>query len=133
MIKINSIYNVPVIIKHVPEEHYFARLIYETGSEAHLKYLQKRASNLGLLWDKNGLSKGGRYLVGKSEEDIYSTLNLPFVPPELREDNALFRADVLEVPALVEIKAVSYTHLIRSLKGTAVWLIPSSIGLKSAR
>ncbi|MFY9115443.1 MAG: DNA polymerase/3'-5' exonuclease PolX [Dethiobacteria bacterium] len=106
MIKINSIYNVPVIIKHVPEEHYFARLIYETGSEAHLKYLQKRASNLGLLWDKNGLSKGGRYLVGKSEEDIYSTLNLPFVPPELREDNALFRADVLEVPALVEIKDI---------------------------
>ncbi|NLZ28561.1 MAG: DNA polymerase/3'-5' exonuclease PolX [Firmicutes bacterium] len=105
-IKINSIYNVPVTIKYVPAEGYFARLVLETGSKAHIRYLQKRARDLGFDWDENGLSAGSRHPAINSEEEIYRTLDMPFIPPELREDNSLFEADVLELPSLVEVEDI---------------------------
>ncbi|NLI71016.1 MAG: DNA polymerase/3'-5' exonuclease PolX [Firmicutes bacterium] len=105
-IKINSIYNVPVTIKYVPAERYFARLVLETGSGEHIRYLQKRARDLGFDWDEKGFSPGNGYPAIRSEEEIYRILDMPFIPPELREDNSLFEADVLELPSLVEIEDI---------------------------
>lgn len=52
-------------------------LLARTGDETHLRWLEDRAEK------KGGLSKLARG--ARSEKDVYAALDLPFIPPELRE------------------------------------------------
>jgi DNA polymerase (family X) len=64
--------------------HYGATLLRATGSAAHLEKLEALASRKGFRLDAAGLHRG-RKVIGRSEEDIYAALGLPFIAPELRE------------------------------------------------
>jgi DNA polymerase (family 10) len=45
-----------------------------------------------------------KYIAGKTEEDVYATLNLPVFPPEIREARREFEwADAGELPRLIEV------------------------------
>jgi DNA polymerase (family 10) len=59
-------------------------LLRATGSAAHLEKLEALASRKGFRLDAAGLHRG-RKVIGRSEEDIYAALGLPFIAPELRE------------------------------------------------
>lgn len=61
-------------------------LQYFTGSKDHSVALRKRAQARGWKLNEYGLFKGDHLLAGKSEEAVYHRLNLPWIPPELRED-----------------------------------------------
>ena len=55
-----------------------AALVWHTGSEAHLQRLTTLAK-------QRGLELGPR-LAARTEEDVYALLDLPWIAPELRED-----------------------------------------------
>ena len=67
----------------------YAALLHElTGSAGHRARLAQRATELGLALDRGGLVRvrTRRRCVSKTEADLYRHLELPYLPPELRED-----------------------------------------------
>jgi DNA polymerase (family 10) len=56
-----------------------------TGSAGHLESLAAHAAARGLTIDERGLRRGSRKLQVPSEEELYRLLDLPYVPPEMRE------------------------------------------------
>jgi DNA polymerase (family 10) len=97
-------------------------LLHEmTGSEGHCRRLAERAKELGLELDRQGLRRSGtkRRLAVKSEADLYGHLDLPYIPPELREDVGEIEAALAgELPAdLVEerdIQGLVHCHTVHS-------------------
>src|SRR3954447_14607553 len=86
-------------------KRYGAALLFATGSREHLHELQEIASANGLMLTDAGLLRGSRIVPTNTEEQVYAALNLPFIPPELREargEVALARAGRL--PKLVDQK-----------------------------
>jgi DNA polymerase (family X) len=63
-----------------------------TGSEAHLAKLSAIAEAKHLTLDERGLSRSGRRLTVKDEPDVYRHLGLPYIEPELREDEGEIEA-----------------------------------------
>lgn len=79
------------------------QLIRATGSAAHLEQLTARARSGGLGWGDTGLTRGGTSLPMSSEHDIYQAVDLPFIPPELREGRGEIEAAAAgTLPVLVE-------------------------------
>lgn len=91
-------------LRLVPAASFGAALLYFTGSKAHNIELRKLAIEKGWSLNEYGLTKAGRTLAGRTEEEVYAKLGLAWIPPELREaadEIALAREDRL--PALVEL------------------------------
>jgi DNA polymerase (family 10) len=61
------------------------QLLRATGAQAHLAVLKRRAATLGLEWTDTGLLRDGTVLAIPEETDVYRALDLPYIPPELRE------------------------------------------------
>jgi len=94
-------------LRAVEPDAYGAALVYFTGSKAHNIELRKIAQEQSYKLNEYGLFKGTRRAAGKTEQDVYATLGLDWVPPELREargEIALAREHRL--PRLVELKDV---------------------------
>ena len=73
-------------IRIVEPYRFVPRLVYVTGSPAHVSQLRHRAATLGLAFTPDGLTDGeGRARPLATEEDFYAALDLAPVPPELRE------------------------------------------------
>ena len=75
-----------VDLRVVPLESWGAALVYFTGSKAHCVHLRRIAQTRGLLLNEYGLFQGDRSIAGAEEQDIYATLGMDWMPPELRED-----------------------------------------------
>jgi DNA polymerase (family 10) len=71
-----------------PEDHATA-LHHLTGSKAHHVKLRGLARDRGYSLSEYGLAKldGGAAVKVATEAELYATLGLPFIPPELREDD----------------------------------------------
>jgi DNA polymerase (family 10) len=65
-----------------------AALLYFTGSKGHNIKLRQRALARGLTLNEYALSEveGGTVVASETEEEIYAALDLPWIPPVLRED-----------------------------------------------
>ncbi len=88
----------------VKEESFGAALQYFTGSKEHNVVLRSRAKNLGLKINEYGVFRGEEYVAGKTEEEVYAAVGLPWITPELREARREFEwADAGALPQLVEI------------------------------
>lgn len=80
-------------LRTVEADAFPAAWIYFTGSKEHNVFLRGRAREKGLTLNEYGLfplEEGGadreHPVSAKEEADLYRALELPFVPPELRED-----------------------------------------------
>lgn len=109
---------IQVDIRVVPEESYGSALHYFTGSKSHNIGLRKLGVKAGLKINEYGVFKGKRRICGESEEDVYRSVGLPFIEPELREDTGELEAarDGL-LPNLVEladIKGDLHSHTSRT-------------------
>ncbi len=63
-----------------------AALVWYTGTRRHTKWLQTRATAFGLSFiDGRLLRNGNPSLSVPDEETFYRLLDLPYIPPELRE------------------------------------------------
>jgi DNA polymerase (family 10) len=73
-------------LRVVPERSYGAALMYFTGSKAHNILIRKRAQDRGLKLNEYGVFRGERFVAGRTEAEVYKKVDLPWIPPELRED-----------------------------------------------
>jgi DNA polymerase (family 10) len=80
-----------------------AALLHLTGSYAHLGALRAIARARGGRLTSDGFQPaGGGAVVSASEADIYAALDLPFIPPEIRQgDGEVEAASTGTLPALV--------------------------------
>lgn len=123
-----------VDLRVVPEQSFGAALQYFTGSKAHNVELRKRAVGRGLRISEYGVFRedespaepaadasdtsapaveaprtvrdpwAGTWIAGRSEEDVYAAVGLPWIPPELREDRGELQAAAEgRLPRLIEV------------------------------
>lgn len=75
-----------VDLRVVPEKSYGAALLYFTGSKDHNIAVRKMAVKKKLKINEYGVFKGNRYKAGKTEQEVYQQVGLPYIEPELREE-----------------------------------------------
>jgi len=82
-----------------------AGLHYFTGSKRHNIAVRIRGNKRGLKISEHGVltRREERFLAGAAEVDIFAAVGLPYIPPELREDDGeLQAAERGQLPLLVE-------------------------------
>jgi DNA polymerase (family 10) len=101
-------------LRVVAEESYGAALVYFTGSKDHNIAIRKLGQGRGLKVNEYGVFRGESRVAGKTEEDIYRSLGLAYVEPELREDRgeieAARRGRLPDLVALGDIRGDLHTH-----------------------
>ena len=96
-----------VDLRVVPEVSYGAALQYFTGSKAHNIALRTLAIKKGLKLNEYGVFRAEKRVAGKTEEEIYKTLGLALVPPELRENRGEVEAAKSgRLPGLVKLEQI---------------------------
>lgn len=91
-------------LRVVPEESFGAAMQYFTGSKEHNVVVRQRAKDLGLKVNEYGVFRGDEQIAGRTEEDVYKAVGMPWIPPELRENRHEFEwADAGELPELVTV------------------------------
>jgi DNA polymerase (family X) len=86
-----------------------AAMIYFTGSKAHNVRIRELAVRRGMKLNEYGLfdAKTGELFASEAEEDVYAALDMPFIPPTLREDRGEVEAALAgELPELVELRHI---------------------------
>jgi DNA polymerase (family 10) len=92
-----------VDIRVVPASSFGAALQYFTGSKEHNVKLRSMARERGLKISEYGVFKGEKRIAGRTEEEVYKTLGLPWIPPELRENRGeIERALAGKLPVIVD-------------------------------
>jgi DNA polymerase (family 10) len=79
---------VQVDLRVVEEGQFWSAILYFTGSKDHNIALRRRALERGWSLSEYGVKEEstGRNLAGSTEEDLYRMLDLPYIEPELREN-----------------------------------------------
>lgn len=73
-------------LRVVPKESFGAALNYFTGSKDHNIALREIAIKKGWKLNEYGIFKGKKMIAGKTEEEVYKTLGLSYIEPEMREN-----------------------------------------------
>jgi DNA polymerase (family 10) len=102
------LYDGVVVRLHVADaDTWGGALLWHTGSVAHLARLATLATTRGWQLTPHGLREarpGGRSIAGQQEEQVYRALDLPWIPPELREDTGEIEAALVgTLPRLLEV------------------------------
>jgi DNA polymerase (family 10) len=97
-----------VDLRVVPPESFGAALVYFTGSKQHNIVLRGMAKDRGLKINEYGVfrvrGEKETYVAGRTEKEVYDTLDLPWIPPELREARNEFEwAAEGKLPKLIEL------------------------------
>ena len=93
-----------VDVRMLDRSAYGAALMYFTGSKEHNVALRDRSKRRGWKLNEYGLYQGETVLASRTEEEIYAKLNLPWIPPELRENlGEIEAAENGKLPKLVEL------------------------------
>jgi len=99
-----------------PPERFGTALQYATGSKDHNVRLRELALDRGYSLSEHALTRtdNGDEILCATEQDVYTTLGIPWIPPELREDRGEVRAALsggLPIPVTVaSLKAELHTH-----------------------
>jgi DNA polymerase (family 10) len=92
-----------VDVRVLEPESFGAALHYFTGSRDHNIHIRRRAQERGYKLNEYGLFRGNRRIAGATEENLFSALGLPWIPPELREDRGeIEAAERRALPKLIE-------------------------------
>jgi DNA polymerase (family 10) len=101
-------------IRVVEEDSFGAALQYFTGSKAHGVALRGMALRKGLKLNEYGVFRGDERIAGLTEEEVYGSLGLPWIPPELRENRGEIRlaleGRLPRLVALEDIKGDLHVH-----------------------
>ena len=93
-----------VDLRVVEEASYGSALVYFTGSKAHNIAIRRIAQDKGLKLNEYGVFRGDKRVSGETEESVYRSIGLAFIPPELREDRGeIEAAQAGRLPKLVEL------------------------------
>lgn len=94
-----------VDLRIVPPAQFGNLLQHFTGSKAHNVALRTAAQARGIRVSERGIlnEETGELTRCDTEEQVYETLGLTWVPPELREDRGELQLGAGEVPQLIEL------------------------------
>jgi DNA polymerase (family X) len=98
-----------VDVRLLEKDSFGAALLYFTGSKEHNVVLRGRARDMGWTLNEYALTtlKGGRFVAGKTEKDIYDKLRLDYIEPELREHTGeIDAAENHRLPALLRLEDI---------------------------
>jgi DNA polymerase (family 10) len=103
-----------VDLRAVGEEEFPFALHHFTGSKEHNTKLRGIAKGRGLKMSEWGVFRGEELLSARTEEEVFGILDLPYIPPEIREDQGeIEAAQNGTLPTLVEtsdIRGVLHAH-----------------------
>ena len=105
-------------LRVVKSDSYGAALQYFTGSKEHNVKMRSIAIKKGLKLNEYGLfdKKTDKYVVGKTEKEVYNKLGLPYIEPELRENSGeIETASKNKLPKLVEYNDIKGDFHVHSL------------------
>jgi DNA polymerase (family 10) len=111
---------IQVDVRALPLDSYGAAMQYFTGSKDHNVALRQRALRLGYTLNEYGLFKleTNEKIAGAEESEIYTTLGLPWIPPELRENcGEIEAAEQGTLPRLImpqEIRGDLHMHTLET-------------------
>jgi DNA polymerase (family 10) len=109
-------------LRVIPDDQFAFGLVHFTGGKEHNIRLRQRAIDRGLVLNEYALASETRSVPAATEADVYAALDLPLIPPELREDTGeVEAAEAGTLPALVaesDIRGVFHNHTTYS-DGTA--------------
>jgi DNA polymerase (family 10) len=114
-------------LRFVVAECFGAGLHYFTGSKQHNIAIRVRGNKRGLKISEYGvfLRRNLHRLSGGAEQDVFAAVGLPYIPPELREDDGEIQAAAAgRLPALIEP---------RDLQGDLHVHTTASVGSTTAR
>ncbi len=113
-IRVRLASGIPADLRMVSLKEFPFALHHLTGSKEHNIALRGRAKKMGMKINEYGLFAGKRSIPCQGEEDIYRTLGLVFIPPELREGRGEVEAAAEgKLPDLIdagEIKGAFHVH-----------------------
>ena len=98
-----------VDVRLLEKDSFGAALLYFTGSKEHNVVLRGRARDMGWTLNEYALTtlKGGRFVAGKTETDIYDKLRLDYIEPELREHTGeIDAAEDHRLPSLLRLEDI---------------------------
>ena len=94
----------PVALHLAAPEDVGAAMLWHTGSRRHTEAIRARAHARGYDFADGRLHRAGAHVETPSEDVIYSRLELPYIPPELREDGSeVAEAERNGLPQLVSV------------------------------
>ncbi|MBI4151109.1 DNA polymerase/3'-5' exonuclease PolX [Candidatus Woesearchaeota archaeon] len=97
--------NLQADVRVLEPKSFGAALQYFTGSKEHNVRVRQIAIDKGFKLNEYGLfTRAGKYVAGKTEQDIYKKLNLQYPEPELRENTGEIEAKKL--PTLIPYDAI---------------------------
>ena len=103
-----------VDLRVVPESSYGAALHYFTGSKAHNIAIRSRGVKAGLKLNEYGIFRGNERLAGRTEQEVFQAVGLPFIEPELRENRgeieAAEKGALPHLVALTDIRGDLQSH-----------------------
>lgn len=96
---------IAVDLRIVPPAQFGNLLQHFTGSKAHNVAIRTAAQKRGIRVSERGIlnEETGELVRCATEQEVYATLGLTWVPPELREDRGELALGPDEVPRLVEV------------------------------
>jgi DNA polymerase (family 10) len=108
-----------VDMRVVPEESFGAALHYFTGSKAHNIAIRRIGQERGLKVNEYGVfrvAKNGaeKRIAGETEESVFASVGLPWIPPEMREDageiEAARRGELPELVTIDDLRGDLHAH-----------------------
>jgi DNA polymerase/3'-5' exonuclease PolX len=113
-----------VDLRVVQPAEFGAALQYFTGSKDHNVRLRSLARDRGLKVNEYGVFRGEERIAGATEEEVYASLGLAWIPPELREDRGEIELAARgKVPPLVsgnDLRGDLHIHLAPDARPDAV-------------
>jgi DNA polymerase (family 10) len=102
-------------LRVVKPSQFGAATLYFTGSKQHNIELRQRAIDRDLLLNEYGVTDAtGRVVASRTEAAVYRALDLPWIPPEMREGigeiDAAASSDLPKLAAIDDIKGDLHVH-----------------------
>ncbi|MDI3291928.1 helix-hairpin-helix domain-containing protein [Polyangium sp. 15x6] len=122
-----------VDLRVVPVESFGAAMHYFTGSKAHNIAIRTLGVRRKLKISEWGVFQEDKRLSGEREEDVFASVGLAWVPPELREDRGeIDAAREGKLPKLVERADLRGDFVEGNLDADGIAAIASAWGAKGA-
>ena len=94
-----------VDVRLVEQSSFGAALQYFTGSKDHNIAIRRLGQQRGLRINEYGVFRFEKRVAGRTEASVYQSVDLPYIPPELRENRGEIEAAAdNRLPDLVELK-----------------------------
>ena len=113
---------IDVDLRAFDDESFGSALMYFTGSKETNVELRRIAISKGLKLNEYGVFKGDNLLAGRTEKEVFQSLGMSYIEPELRENTGEIEASITnELPELL-----NYNEILGDLQMHTEWSDGSS-------